>query len=36
MINAISAEEGGGGKIILLKRGGYADMDACIMYYDTP
>ena len=26
------AEEGGGGKIILLKRGGYKDMDACIMY----
>lgn len=25
------AEEGGGGKIILLKRGGYKDMDACIM-----
>ena len=26
------AEENGGGKIILLNRGGYADMDACIMY----
>jgi hypothetical protein len=36
MINPNLAEESGGGKIILLKRGGYADMDACIMYYDTP
>lgn len=27
-----TAEENGGGKIILLKRGAYADMDACIMY----
>jgi len=26
------AEEGGGGKQILLDRGGYKDMDACIMY----
>lgn len=26
------AEEGGGGKVILLERGGYKDMDACIMY----
>ena len=36
MKNANQAEESGGGKIILLKRGGYADMDACIMYYDNP
>jgi metal-dependent amidase/aminoacylase/carboxypeptidase family protein len=27
------AEEGGGGKQILLDRGGYKDMDACIMYF---
>jgi len=26
------AEEGGGGKVILIKRGGYKDMDACVMY----
>ena len=26
------AEEGGGGKIILIERGGYKDMDACVMY----
>ncbi|EEB86938.1 hypothetical protein MPER_15934, partial [Moniliophthora perniciosa FA553] len=25
------AEEGGGGKIILLERGGYEEMDICIM-----
>lgn len=25
------AEEGGGGKVILLERGAYDDMDACIM-----
>ena len=25
------AEEGGGGKILLLERGGYDDMDTCIM-----
>jgi metal-dependent amidase/aminoacylase/carboxypeptidase family protein len=24
-------EEGGGGKVILLERGAYDDMDACIM-----
>ncbi|KAF8515825.1 amidohydrolase [Hysterangium stoloniferum] len=30
------AEEGGGGKIILLDRGGYADMDACIMCHPAP
>ncbi|KAF8817418.1 amidohydrolase [Phlegmacium glaucopus] len=30
------AEENGGGKIILLKRGGYADMDACIMCHPAP
>ena len=35
-IYANSAEESGGGKVILLERGGYADMDACIMYDDTP
>ncbi|KAF8159514.1 hypothetical protein B0H34DRAFT_782235 [Crassisporium funariophilum] len=27
----VSAEEGGGGKVILLERGGYDEMDACIM-----
>lgn len=27
----LSAEEGGGGKVILLERGGYKDMDACVM-----
>lgn len=26
-----SAEEGGGGKVILLERGAYKEMDACIM-----
>ena len=26
------AEEGGGGKIILIERGGYKDMDACVMH----
>ena len=26
------AEEGGGGKVILIERGGYKDMDACVMY----
>lgn len=26
------AEEGGGGKILLLEKGGYKDMDVCIMY----
>ncbi|KIY71853.1 hypothetical protein CYLTODRAFT_429232 [Cylindrobasidium torrendii FP15055 ss-10] len=25
------AEEGGGGKVILLERGGYTDMDVCVM-----
>lgn len=25
------AEEGGGGKVILLESGGYDDMDLCIM-----
>ena len=25
------AEEGGGGKVILLERGGYQEMDACLM-----
>jgi len=27
----LPAEEGGGGKIILLDRGGYKNMDACLM-----
>ncbi|TFK75009.1 amidohydrolase [Pluteus cervinus] len=30
------AEEGGAGKAILLERGGYADMDACIMCHPGP
>ncbi|KAF8529396.1 hypothetical protein JB92DRAFT_2861856 [Gautieria morchelliformis] len=30
------AEEGGGGKIILLDRGGYDDMDVCIMCHPGP
>ncbi|KAL4269002.1 peptidase M20A family protein [Pleurotus pulmonarius] len=30
------AEEGGGGKIILLDRGGYDDMDACVMCHPSP
>ncbi|TFK39859.1 hypothetical protein BDQ12DRAFT_514616 [Crucibulum laeve] len=30
------AEEGGGGKVILLERGGYKDMDACIMCHPGP
>ena len=32
---ACSAEEGGAGKIILIERGGYKDMDACVMYATT-
>lgn len=32
LIRIILAEEGGGGKIILIERGGYKDMDACVMY----
>lgn len=31
-ISSSPAEEAGGGKVILLERGGYKDMDACIMY----
>jgi metal-dependent amidase/aminoacylase/carboxypeptidase family protein len=30
------AEEGGGGKQILLDRGGYKDMDGCVMYDCRP
>ncbi|KAF8587929.1 amidohydrolase [Ramaria rubella] len=30
------AEEGGGGKVILIKRGGYKDMDACLMAHPGP
>ncbi|KAJ7043655.1 hypothetical protein C8F04DRAFT_726035 [Mycena alexandri] len=30
------AEEGGGGKIILLERGGYKDMDLCVMCHPAP
>lgn len=30
------AEEAGGGKVILLDRGGYKDMDACIMCHPAP
>ncbi|KAK2463569.1 hypothetical protein APHAL10511_004320 [Amanita phalloides] len=30
------AEEGGGGKVILLKRGGYKGMDACLMCHPGP
>ncbi|KAJ7442270.1 hypothetical protein FB451DRAFT_1297611 [Mycena latifolia] len=30
------AEEGGGGKVILLERGGYKDMDLCIMCHPSP
>ncbi|KAH7927319.1 amidohydrolase [Leucogyrophana mollusca] len=29
-------EEGGGGKIILLQRGGYKGMDACLMCHPSP
>jgi hypothetical protein len=29
------AEEGGGGKVILLERGAYKGLDACIMYVDS-
>ncbi|KAF8511624.1 amidohydrolase [Hysterangium stoloniferum] len=29
------AEEGGGGKVMLLDRGGYADMDACLMCHPS-
>jgi hypothetical protein len=27
----LTAEESGGGKILLLDRGGYKDMDVCLM-----
>ncbi|KAJ6518841.1 hypothetical protein C8R45DRAFT_1116577 [Mycena sanguinolenta] len=30
------AEEGGGGKVILLERGGYDDMDLCVMCHPSP
>jgi len=30
------AEEGGGGKVILIERGGYKDMDACVMSHPGP
>ncbi|KAG6832657.1 hypothetical protein H0H87_000839 [Tephrocybe sp. NHM501043] len=30
------AEEGGGGKIILLERGAYRDMDVCLMAHPAP
>jgi len=30
------AEEGGGGKVILIKRGGYKEMDACVMSHPGP
>ncbi|KAF7309827.1 Aminoacylase 1-like protein 2 [Mycena indigotica] len=30
------AEEGGGGKVILLEKGGYADMDLCLMCHPNP
>ncbi|KAJ7155410.1 amidohydrolase [Mycena crocata] len=30
------AEEGGGGKVILLERGGYKDMDLCVMCHPSP
>ncbi|KAH0582564.1 hypothetical protein H2248_010500 [Termitomyces sp. 'cryptogamus'] len=30
------AEEGGGGKVILLKRGAYKDMDVCLMSHPAP
>ncbi|KAF8481373.1 hypothetical protein JB92DRAFT_3149256 [Gautieria morchelliformis] len=29
-------EEGGGGKVILLERGGYKEMDACVMAHPGP
>ncbi|KAF9461531.1 hypothetical protein BDZ94DRAFT_1196088 [Collybia nuda] len=29
------AEEGGAGKVLLIERGGYSDMDACIMCHPT-
>ncbi|KAJ7066559.1 hypothetical protein C8F01DRAFT_706971 [Mycena amicta] len=30
------AEEGGGGKVILLEKGGYKDMDLCLMCHPSP
>ncbi|KAJ6555742.1 hypothetical protein B0H10DRAFT_1207258 [Mycena sp. CBHHK59/15] len=30
------AEEGGGGKVILLEKGGYKDMDVCVMCHPSP
>ncbi|KAJ7115957.1 hypothetical protein C8R44DRAFT_793745 [Mycena epipterygia] len=30
------AEEGGGGKVILLEKGGYENMDLCVMCHPTP
>lgn len=32
LLNIAIAEEGGGGKILLLERGAYREMDLCIMY----
>ncbi|GJJ10933.1 hypothetical protein Clacol_005162 [Clathrus columnatus] len=31
LTRALIAEEGGGGKLILIERGGYKDMDVCLM-----
>lgn len=31
-IDQKTGEEGGGGKAIMLKRGGYSDMHACLMF----
>jgi hypothetical protein len=31
-----TAEEGGEGKVVLLKKGAYREMDACLMWVDIP
>ena len=30
------AEEGGGGKVMLIEKGAYEGMDACVMYVVRP
>ena len=36
MMRAHVGEEGGGGKVILLKKGAYEGMDACLMCHPAP
>lgn len=34
-LSFLPAEEAGGGKILLLQRGAYKEMDACVMFVDS-